>query len=314
MGDVPEPWAREHWSKAMIGFAKRIATEHLQAGAGCTGRIATRRNAAGLAGTFFAASLAATVVALLPDTKADARDVERPAAKSFRLLQFTGAPMKWGGSRLGESAIVTWRVATGRERFSGNRNCRGVQRIEAALEPSSIERSAFDRELRAAMRMWEDAAGIRFRHARDGETADLVIGAQSRPRGRAYTNVSAGRMVPVGERRRIDRLQGAVICLNPRKAWKVGFDGDLKVYDLRHTLAHELGHVIGLDHTGPRGAVMAFRYDEQHRGLSAGDIRGAQRLYGLPTFLRAQNDRVVRPMSPVVTTQVMRTARALRSK
>ena len=281
---------------------------------GFNGRIATKRRAAGMAGTLFAASLAATVVALLPDTKADARDVAKPPLKSFRLLQFTGAPMKWGGSRLGESAVVTWRIATARERFAGNRNCRGLQRIEAALEPSSIGREEFDRELEGAMRMWEDVAGIRFRHVRQGETADLVIGAQSRPRGRAYTNVSAGRMVPVGDRRRIDRLQGAVICLNPRQPWKIGFDGDLKVYDLRHTLAHELGHVIGLDHTGPRGAVMAFRYDEQHRGLAAGDIRGAQRLYGLPAFLRAENDRLTRPTSPVVTTRVMRTVRALRSK
>ena len=282
---------------------------------GLRGRFKTRRGQIGVAGSLVVASLTvAAASALMPNSTADARDTVKPAPTAFRLLNFTGAPMKWGGSRLGESAVVTWRVAEDREGFSGNRNCRGVRPIEAALRPSAIERASFDRELSAAMRMWEDVAGIRFRHVRAGERADLVIGAQSRPRGRAYTNVSAGRMVPVGDRRRIDRLQQAVICLNPKQAWKVGFDGDLKVYDLRHTLAHELGHVIGLDHTGPRGAVMAFRYEERHRGLSAGDIQGAQRLYGLPAFLRAENDRAVRPVSPVLTAKVIRGVRALRSR
>lgn len=275
----------------------------------------SRRRQVTLAGSLLLAAVTvAGTVTIMPGDRADARDTVKPRPKSFRLLQFTGAPMKWGGSRMGESAVITWRVTDTRRNFARNRNCRGLQRIGAALEPSRIRRHVFDRELRAAMRMWEDVAGIRFRHARPGERPDLVIGAQARPRGRAYTNVSAGRMVPVGDRRRVDRLQQAVICLNPRQGWKVGFDGNLKVYDLRHTLAHELGHVIGLDHTGPRGAVMAFRYDEQHRGLAAGDIQGAQRLYGLPTFLRAANDRIVRPAGPVLTTDVQRAARAIRSR
>ena len=250
----------------------------------------------------------------MPSNVADARNVGKHAPKAFRLLKFTGAPMKWGATRLGASAVVTWRVAEAEERFAGARNCRAVQAIDAALEPSAIERAAFDRELARAMRMWEDVAGIRFREARNGERPDLVIGAQARSRGRAYTNVSAGRMIPVGDKRRIDRLQQAIICLNPEQPWKVGFDGNLKVYDLRHTLAHELGHVIGLDHTGPRGAVMAFRYDEKHPGLSAGDIQGAQRLYGLPAFLRADADE--QPVSPGLTlpSGIVRSARALRSE
>ena len=57
-------------------------------------------------------------------------------------------------------------------------------------------------------------------------------------------------------------------------------------------MAHELGHVLGLDHVGASGAVMAFRYDERHPGLTEGDVVGAQRIYGLPRFLRRDRPAV----------------------
>ena len=72
----------------------------------------------------------------------------------------------------------------------------------------------------------------------------------------------------------------SLICLNPRQPWKIGFDGDLKVYDLRYTLAHEIGHAIGLDHPSPSGQLMSYRYDEGQPGLQPGDIKGAALLYG----------------------------------
>ena len=61
---------------------------------------------------------------------------------------------------------------------------------------------------------------------------------------------------------------------------KVGFDGNLNVYDLRYTLMHEIGHAIGLDHPGSSGSIMGYRYDERVRQLQASDISAAQRLYG----------------------------------
>ena len=74
----------------------------------------------------------------------------------------------------------------------------------------------------------------------------------------------------------------ALICLNVNSAWKIGFDGDLRRYDLRHTFMHELGHAIGLDHPGVRTALMDFRYREHFQGLQSGDVAGAVRLYGPP--------------------------------
>jgi len=66
----------------------------------------------------------------------------------------------------------------------------------------------------------------------------------------------------------------------PEKTWKVGYDGNLEVYDLYFTFLHEIGHTIGLDHPGASGEVMGFRYDERVRDLQDGDIEAVRRLYG----------------------------------
>jgi len=79
-------------------------------------------------------------------------------------------------------------------------------------------------------------------------------------------------------------IRQSLICLNTSKLWKTRFDGNLAIYDLGLTLAHEIGHSIGLDHPGPTGALMGYRYTEQIRDLAAGDIAGAVALYGPHRF------------------------------
>jgi hypothetical protein len=75
-------------------------------------------------------------------------------------------------------------------------------------------------------------------------------------------------------------MQKSRICLNPTKLWKIGFDGNLDVYDIRYTIAHAVGHAIGLDHPSPSGELMSFRYKEDLRTLQPGDVAGAMALYG----------------------------------
>ncbi|WP_206081089.1 matrixin family metalloprotease [Marinobacter orientalis] len=57
-------------------------------------------------------------------------------------------------------------------------------------------------------------------------------------------------------------------------------NGTEDVYDIRYTLIHEIGRAIGLDHPGPSGQVMGFRYTEALPGLQPGDLAGIRRLYG----------------------------------
>lgn len=201
---------------------------------------------------------------------------KRDTFLGFRLLDIEKeSKVKWQSPRMGASAAVTYAFATKPTTTKDARNCGRMLPPSHAYAPSHIAKSQFEREAAAAFRMWEAVADITFRRIDDADAADILIGAQADPVGRAFTNVA---LKPAeGGRKVIGR---ALVCLNPEQPWKIGFDGDLDVYDLRYTIAHEIGHAIGLDHPGPAGQLMSYRYDEKQTGLQGGDINGAALLYG----------------------------------
>jgi hypothetical protein len=118
---------------------------------------------------------------------------------------------------------------------------------------------------------------LSFHEVSDVRDADIVFGAQGRPRGRAFANVA---YAPYDPKEGVRTIEKALVCLNPEHEWKVGFDGNEDVYDIRYTLIHEIGHAIGLDHPGPSGQVMGFRYTEAFSELQSGDLYGVRLLYG----------------------------------
>ena len=191
----------------------------------------------------------------------------------FKLLTLDGLSVKWGGD---SNAQVTLNYAfvTTASRFTTARNCKEMAPVDELLAASAIPTKVFDEEVRAAFDMWERATPIRFEFSGDETTANILIGIQKQPEGRAFTDVSYRR-----ETSTTGRIDRSLICLNPAQSWKVGFDGNKSVYDLRYTLAHEIGHAIGLDHPSASGQLMSFRYDERFSDLQAGDIAGAAALY-----------------------------------
>ena len=100
--------------------------------------------------------------------------------------------------------------------------------------------------------------------------------ALGQPVGRAFANVT----YRPGNSDGVRTIDRALVFMNPDQRWKVGFDGDIEVYDIRYTLVQEIGHAIGLDHAGPSGQVMSFAYRETYSDLQPGDFHGAQLLYG----------------------------------
>ena len=60
--------------------------------------------------------------------------------------------------------------------------------------------------------------------------------------------------------------------------WKIGFGGP--GFDIFQVAAHEIGHAIGLDHTGVPGSLMNPFYTEAFAGPQADDIAGAVFIYG----------------------------------
>lgn len=197
------------------------------------------------------------------------------ASQEFLLLKLDGAYVKWGEPVLGTGATVRYAFITGETKFSGARNCEAMTPLDAPLKKFAIEPAQLRNEAAAAFAMWERAADIRFEAIDDPERADILIGGQLAPKGRAFANVTYRH--DDGATRRIDK---ALICLNQTQPWKVGFGGDAGAYDLRYTIAHEIGHAIGLNHPGPSGQLMGFKYGEGFRALQTGDTDGAVALYG----------------------------------
>lgn len=193
----------------------------------------------------------------------------------YRLLQLDGYKVKWGDQTLGTGASVTYAFAEESMRFDGARNCGELAPMKL-LSGEDLSYELLQHEAAAAFQTWERAANLTFHQIDDARAADIVLGAQGKPIGQAYANVTY-RPDSQDVVRGIDQ---ALVCLNPERGWKVGFDGNTNVYDIRYTLIHEIGHAVGLDHPGPTGQVMGFRYTEAFAGLQPGDLRGIRLLYG----------------------------------
>jgi hypothetical protein len=193
----------------------------------------------------------------------------------FRLLDFDGIFVRWGGAAAAP-VTVTYAFVERPVQFADARNCRAMVPVDDLLARSNIDASAFRDEVAAAFEMWERVADIRFEPAAPGTKPGILIGAQRDPIAHAFADVAYAKGA-AGALRPIER---SLICFNPVKRWKVGFDGNLAVYDLRYTLAHEIGHAIGLDHPEPHGQLMSRSYHEDFRSLQAGDVSGVVRIYG----------------------------------
>jgi hypothetical protein len=201
---------------------------------------------------------------------------------SYRLLTLGGYPVHWMPRPDSGRIVLTYKIVDHVVENPNAINCKGIRPPDSILRSSGIEQDAFRDALGAAFRRWRDVADVTFVEVQPAEKANILIGEQTEPIGFAFTNLDLA--APANGFRAI---VGASICLNPKRHWKIGYDGNLAVYDLVHTFAHEIGHVIGLDHPVGRANLMSFRYSESLSGLSEGDRRGAIALYG-PSRMRSQ--------------------------
>lgn len=192
----------------------------------------------------------------------------------FQPLRLNNELVRWFPQADGK-VVLTYAITDSETHDASAINCKRLRQPERILQSAAIDRAVFDQALAAAFSAWEREADIKFVRTLP-EKADILIGEQVDPIGYAFTNVVPGERTRDGWR----EIAKATICLNPQKPWKLGKDGNASVYDLTYTLTHEIGHAIGLDHAGRRGHVMSFRYDEDLRGLTGGDVAGAVFVYG----------------------------------
>jgi hypothetical protein len=68
------------------------------------------------------------------------------------------------------------------------------------------------------------------------------------------------------------------IHFDTAELWKTGWGG--AGFNIFQVMAHEIGHAIGLNHTGVLNSLMNPFYTEAFQGPQADDIAGAQFIYG----------------------------------
>jgi hypothetical protein len=194
----------------------------------------------------------------------------------FKILKLDGNYGRWKRPAAGRPLDLSFQLVQEDQAFPDARNCRKLTTLDALVATSKLSQARVHEEILAAFAMWEAIAAIQFHEAPAGTPADIQIGAQAEPEGWAFADVFYSATSP----EQMKPISKALVCLNPEKRRKIGFDGDLQTYDLRYTIAHEIGHAIGLDHPNGAGEIMGYRYQEKFRELQAGDVRGALLLYG----------------------------------
>ena len=222
------------------------------------------------------------------------------------VLHAQGYVFRWGAANANHEQIITYATLNTGYSVPGGKsilspdNCGSMKAFSSITGQSpGITPDIAAKQLREAFATWEAVAAVRFVPVEDAALADIIVGATSQPSGRAFTNLSyrAGQdadpigkalgkseqpavVSHTGQSDTVAEIEQAYVCLNPAQGWKVGFDGDLQIYDLKYTFTHEIGHAIGLDHPGKTGAIMAYRYDENTSLLSPSDIAAVQSIYG----------------------------------
>lgn len=154
--------------------------------------------------------------------------------------------------------------------------------------------------MRRALARWAEAANIRFvlssstqqsisAQGTHGDGVSLITVAHTPENGVAF----AGENSEMAARTRIFSTNGgsiteADVALNPSQLFSS--DGTPGTYDLEATFTHEIGHLLGLDHSALLGAVMQPRQAKNGiyklarqslRALSEDDRAGVQSIYGV---------------------------------
>src|SRR5260370_1793844 len=145
-----------------------------------------------------------------------------------------------------------------------------------------------------ALHHWAAVANIQFLETGSSATS---ISPQNAGDGINLITVSSDNLAAFGASNSPGRTRvfydsgGAVveadIALNPAETFSS--DGTAGTYDLESTFTHEVGHLLGLEHSAVIGATMQPRQAKNgvygmpaitQRALSADDIAGARSLYG----------------------------------
>jgi hypothetical protein len=171
----------------------------------------------------------------------------------------------------------------------------------SASQPNISPGADVPAALRRALAHWSDVSRVQFVELQSsgqsvsspttgGDGVSLITVARTRENSLLFRERDGAQ--PALTRLFYDesgRISEADIVLNPFQKFSV--DGTTGTFDLEATFTHEIGHLLGLDHSSVIGATMQPRQAMNGtfyvpawsgRTLSADDRAGVQSLYGMP--------------------------------
>uniref|UniRef100_A0A1I7YZX5 ZnMc domain-containing protein n=1 Tax=Steinernema glaseri TaxID=37863 RepID=A0A1I7YZX5_9BILA len=123
-----------------------------------------------------------------------------------------------------------------------------------------------------AFSAWEKALPMNFLEISQGRNADIVIGfAERKPKeSRDITGTSAA------------ETNGARILLWNDQEWSyLDRQSAPEATDLYHVLLHEIGHVLGMEHSQDKSSIMYPTFASKKKDIGHVDVENVRKLYGV---------------------------------
>ena len=132
--------------------------------------------------------------------------------------------------------------------------------------------------IRRAFTLWAEQTSLTFTEVADNSTADIVIGWAVGDHGDGDPFDGPGDVLAHASFPNPYDNSQVFLHFDDEERW---VDSETRNVDLLTVAAHEIGHTLGLAHSGDPNALMFASYSGPHRSLGTDDIAGVQSLYGV---------------------------------